>query len=147
MTTNNSVEQLTPGLQLRRHGEILELTVLDLTRATVDAWIHCIESEVKSKPNGSILFWLQDVTACKLVAISPYLRERMKQMAFDLHKIAPATIGYNALVLPRTVITQVANLFIISMSSRDKGKRMIFFDHDTGMQWLQVKYNEYCAKK
>jgi hypothetical protein len=142
MTDNVPVEQLAPGLQLRRRGEILELMVTDLTRETVDAWVKCIKTEAEAKPDGSVLFWLQDVSACKLVAISPYLREKMKQMAFDLHKTVPNTIGYNALVLPRTVITQVANLFIISMPSRDKGKRMIFFERNLAVRWLESKVNE-----
>lgn len=147
MTDNPSVERLAPGVELRRHGEIFELTIKDLARESIDAWVNFIQKEVESRPDGSILFWVQDVSACKLMAITPYMRERMKQMVIDTGKKVPRTIGYNALILPRTVITHIANLFMVSLPSRDKGKRSIFFDRDSAFTWLQNKVAEVEKKK
>ncbi len=123
---------------MQRHGRIIELTASDLTRQTIDAWVGCIEREASTQPNGTVLYWLQDISASNSVTVPTYMRERLAKMTAELVKKVPDTIGHNAIVLPRGFISLIARIFINSLPSRNKGVRRLFFKRDEALKWLET---------
>jgi hypothetical protein len=137
MTTTVDTKQLAPGLLLREQGEIRELIASDLSRETIDAWVGYIRNLAETSPDGSVFYWIQDISPCKVITIPTYMRDEMRVLSEDLVKKVPKTIGHNALILPRSFISHMARLFVNSLPSRNKGVRRVFFTREEAVTWLE----------
>jgi len=74
---------------------------------------------------------IYDITSAK-IALTPHLRQRLQELA----KAYPDLKGRSAVVLPRSVITQVFKLFVIAQN-RVGRRKQVFFDRESAIAWLQ----------
>ena len=139
-----NIERLAAGVTLRFHPDnIAEYTLTDFSLLTVDAWVARIKTEALSKPDGHVNFSMQDISRCKVVSLSAYTREKIKEMAVDLQKTHPNSRGYTAVILPRNFISHFVRFFMNTLPGTNRSVLLVFLNREDGLRWLQQMHEQY----
>jgi hypothetical protein len=102
-----------------------------VARDIIDAGAKDVLETMKNWPTKHQYLVIYDITSAK-IALTPHLRQRLQELA----KAYPDLKGRSAVVLPRSVITQVFKLFVIAQN-RVGRRKQVFFDRESAIAWLQ----------
>ncbi len=128
------VEQVTPSVTFEwiLDGRACLMALADMKRETVDAWADKIAAVAREWPADRPFAAMYDVSA-SWIGLTPYVRERSAGLA----KLRPELPwAYNAIILPRNVMTQFMALFVRT-SERKKIDAKAFFSREEGLTWLK----------
>lgn len=127
-------EQIAPRVTLQwlDNKQLVVYMVQSLTREATDAWVENALELFRQWPANKRILIVYDFTLCGGVALTPYIRKRAEELAI----IRPEISGRVAVILPRSVGTQAARLFVLAKLKKSRVRR-IFFTREEGLAWVR----------
>lgn len=107
-----------------------------VSREILDAGADDVLDTMKNWREGHPYLVIYDITSAK-IALTPHLRHRLQ----ELSKAYPDLKGRSAVVLPRSVVTQVFRLFVRSQNRIGRSKQ-VFFNRESAIDWLKEKLSD-----
>lgn len=136
-TTEDGPVEIRPGLTFERlrDGAIIAFTITEMSRDMIDAWANSAVSHLNEWPTGKPFLNLQDFSQIESFTITPYFRERVK----DITGPRPEINGRTAVIVPRNFTMHVVRMFtrLLPSMGRSSRERDIFFEREKGMAWLE----------
>jgi hypothetical protein len=113
-------------------GKIAIFRLTDFSRKSIDAWIDAVK-ETALTSNGGSAYFLHDFTSTPgTIVLPPYARQR----AEELTTAFPTLTTVVAILLPRSFVTPLMNMFM-SVQKRQKGRFRVFGSRDEALAWLK----------
>ena len=138
------IEQLAEGLT--RHylydKQIVVFTVEDIHQHTIDAWAEAVKHEVLNWPAERPFLNIHNFLNVKNMSFTPYIRKK----SAELTPLAPDKVGRTALVLPRSLVSQIVHYFLRTQQLRVR-PRQVFFKMDDALQWCEALLKDPTAPK
>lgn len=103
-----------------------------VARDVIDSGADDVLETMENWPTGHPFLVIYDIVSTK-IALTPHLRHRLQ----GLSRAFPDLEGRAAVVLPRSVITQVFKLFVIAQNRVGGRRKQVFFTRDAGIEWLK----------
>ncbi len=134
-STNTEPREIAPGLtQEWLHGGRVEFFKLtDATRESIDAWIDTALETLAQWPANRPYYGLvqMSLSVAHVVIVNGYARQRIE----ELLPAFPSVNGYQAILLPRTVMKNVAG-FVQRLFEESNRPPHLFYDMDNAFAWL-----------
>jgi hypothetical protein len=132
------VEEIAPGFKVKRLFDRRILYVIAETshRAVVDSWTEFMSSVITNWPDDRTYLAVQDLSSPKF-SITPYVRAR----ASETYEVRPALKGRVALILPKTFVGQMIQMFIRG-EKRNHFETRYFGSSQEALLWLAQELPE-----
>jgi hypothetical protein len=113
-------------------GRVVCFTIKSLARPAIDAWLDKSYQVTLAWPQDIPYLAVQDATA---IALTPYIRERSAQ---TVAKTPRHLHGRSCVVLPKSMLTQVMRLFVMTQLSRQHHRiaRGVQLDRQEALNWV-----------
>jgi hypothetical protein len=130
----SEIEEITPRVtrEWLDNRQLVVYTIQSLTREATDAWVEAALELFRQWPANKPILIVYDFAQSGGVALTPYIRKR----AEELSVIRPDVRGRVAVILPRSVGTQAARIFILAKLKKSRLRR-IFFTREEGLAWVR----------
>lgn len=136
MTESSRTEELDTGIKIEWYDDdtIIVFSGMQQSRPIMDSLAQKVIEET-SRTHSKIRHIL-DVSA-NMAVITPYLRSKVK----EINQANPDVIGYVAIIVKETLMTQAIRLFINREMARQQPgiKLNIYFNREDALVWLRAQ--------
>jgi hypothetical protein len=134
-TAAPSIHEIAPGISYcsLHENQIVYFTIRTTARASWDGWYKTMLNLKSDWPADRPLLTLQD-NLYKDAAFTPTVRDY--SIKFTEHR--PEITTYSAVILPKTLVAQFAQVFMRTIKIPN-GQARVFFTVDDGLAWLKTK--------
>ena len=133
------VEEIVPGLtrQWMFDHQIVVYKGTSVSRQVIDAWAANVASTRDQWPGNLPYLAIHDMTS-EEIGFTPYARARIEEL-FARYSMSP---GHAAILLPRTFVSHVFQLFVRTQPKKNN-RNAIFFSIEDALKWLKPKMASY----
>lgn len=129
VTMSDQPSTTQPKMTIEIIDGVTVLTLLDMSRPTIDAWIKAHTALIDEQGSGYLI--LVD-TSKEWMAFSPYLRAK----ATDLVQARGDVVGKMALLVPSTFWQGVMKLFFQRFRGKIAFEAQVFTHLENALHWL-----------
>src|SRR4051812_46322856 len=119
------------ALEFIENGTIALITMRGISREEIDEWFNTTVKVFTEWPDDKLILIIHDASN-KRVTLTPYLRGRIN----DLYKLKLEKRGFGAIILPKSVPTQIIQVFLRYIKT-DPLVTRVFFSKDDAIAWLK----------
>lgn len=135
-------EEVYPGVTNTwiKNKRIYITSLSTSTQDAINAFVNQLEANIQALPPNQIVLAVNDISGAQ-VAFTPYYRRRITEF-MNAH---PTLQGRIALVIPKSAIGRIFQLFVNVAVRRDKAvpdtEIRMFFNLSEAIEWLEEALN------
>lgn len=139
LPTENQMEQLADGLTRHylHHGQIVVFTFENIHQHTMDAWTDAVRNGLAVAPADRPYLSIYNFLPVENPSFTPYTRKK----ASELTPLMPNIKGRTALIMRRSLVSQIVSLFLRTQGNQAR-KRQVFFKLEDGIKWCEELLKE-----